>query len=373
MTATLEERARTWVEEHPPPRGAAAGSRTPRNADEEAEWRQWTIDLHAAGLAVPHWPAKWGGEGASTAEVRALTRVLRAAGAPLPLTDVAINLVAPAIMTAGTDQQQSALLPSIASGQAIWTQLFSEPGAGSDLAALRTRADPAGDGSWVVTGQKVWNTYAHVAEWGYLLARTGSVDERHRGLSMFVVPMSTPGIKISPIREITGDADFNEVFFDDVVLGPETLLGAPGSGWSISMGTLDAERRVVGGLVLGLEAEYHRIAEVLSGIDRPGQDFVVRLGRLVAAIDALVVVTAPDAGFPDGLEAAGKVLFSELNLELAQLGVDVAAAYPDETPAGWARRWNDNYAYARGYTISGGANEVLRNVLAQRGLGLPRI
>jgi len=372
MTGELQQRALAWIQQNQPPLGAGAGSRAPRSTDEETRWRRWTIDLHTAGLAVPHWPVRWGGEEASDPQMRELARVLRAAGAPLPLTDVAINLVAPAIMAEGTEQQQLSHLPAIASGSAIWTQLFSEPSAGSDLAALRTRAVQRADGAWVVTGQKVWNTYANIAEWGFLLARTGTIEERHRGLSMFLVPMNSPGVKIVPIREMTGDADFSEVFFDAVVLEPDAILGAPGLGWRISMGTLAAERLVVGGLVLGLEAEYQRVAQVLRSIASPDPELEARLAALIAEVDGLVWLTEPAVGLPAGLESAGKVLFSELNVELAQLSVDIAARYPSEVPVGLARRWNDNYAYSRGYTISGGANEVLRNVLAQRGLGFPR-
>lgn len=370
--ADLAGRARAWAAENPPPPGAGAGSRVPVDTEEESAWRAWTVGLHEAGLAVPHWPVAWGGEAAEPDQIRALTRVLRAAGMPLPLTSVAIDLVAPSVMSYGTSEQQQRHLTPIARGTGIWTQLFSEPGAGSDLAALRTRATPRSDGSWVVTGQKVWSTYAQIAEWGYLLARTGAQEERHRTLSMFLVPMGAAGITVRPITEMTGDADFNEVFFEDVVLDADALLGEVGQGWAISMGTLAAERLVVGGLVLGLEAEYQRLLQVVRSLAETPDDMLVELARTISEIDALVALTEPGASFPTGFESAGKVLFSELNLELAQLGMELSARYPDSVPPGWARRWADNYAYARGYTISGGASEVLRNVMAQRGLGLPR-
>lgn len=366
-------RAITWSNTNPPPVGAPSGSRTPRTQAELQQWTAWTRSLHDAGLAVLHWPARWGGADADPAAMREVTRVLRRAGQPLPLTDVSIHLVAPTIMRLGSPRQQEQHLPLIAAGAAVWTQLFSEPDSGSDLAALRTRAERSPTGGWIVNGQKVWNTYAHVAQWGYLLARTGAPDGRHRGLSMFLVPMDSPGIKVVPIKEITGDADFNEVFFNDVHLSDEALLGQVDEGWAIGMGTLDDERRVVGNLVIGLQAEAERLAAVLArlGASADGGD-VARFAVLQSGIDGLAQLAASDHGFGKDFDSAGKILFSELNLDLGRLCLDVAARHPSCVPPGWARRWSDNYAYARGYTISGGANELLRGVLAHRGLGLPR-
>jgi alkylation response protein AidB-like acyl-CoA dehydrogenase len=375
MTATRgaeswSARATAWIDDNPPPPGAGSGNRTPIDAAEEAAWRAWGARLHAAGLATMHWPGEYGGEDADVDEVRAVTRALRRAGAPLPLTDVAVNLVAPAIMQHGTPEQRQRLLPGIREGRSVWTQLFSEPGAGSDLASLRVRARREGDG-FVVDGQKVWNTYAHLAEYGYLLARTGEADSRHRGLTMFCVPMDAPGITVRPIVELSGHADFNEVFFDGVRLGEDAVLGQIDGGWGISMGTLSEERRVVGNLAIGLEADLERVTETVDAIGSRADRFTTDLALIGADVASLISLVESDA-LPSSLDGAGKILFSEINIALSQLGVDLAAAFPDEVPAGWARRWSDVYRYARGYTISGGANEILRNVIARRGLGLPR-
>jgi alkylation response protein AidB-like acyl-CoA dehydrogenase len=318
------------------------------------------------------WPSRWGGADATSSQILAVKRVLRAAGAPLPLTDVAINMVGPAIMAFGTPEQQQRHLPGIADGSVVWTQLFSEPNAGSDLATLRLRATAQGDGSWVLSGQKVWNTYAHVAQWGYLLARTGGVDERHRGLTMFLVPMDAPGVSIVPIREITGSADFNEVFFDDVRVPAGAVLGEVGKGWSVSMSTLADERAVVGGFVLSLEAESRRLASVLLELGAHATPFLPRLTEISAHTAALAAAIQDD-GVPAGMESLGKVEFSEINIALHQLALDVIAANPDGVPDGWQQRWADNYLYTRAYTISGGANEVLRGVMAKRGMELGRV
>jgi alkylation response protein AidB-like acyl-CoA dehydrogenase len=368
--AAWTARATRWADGHPPPPGAGSGNRTPADDAEETAWRLWGAQLHEAGLATPHWPAEWGGEDATAEEVRAVTRALRRAGAPLPLTDVAVNLVAPSILQHGTPEQKERFLPGIREGRSVWTQLFSEPGSGSDLASLSVRARRDGDG-FVIDGQKVWNTYAHLAEFGYLIARTGDAGSRHRGLTMFCIPMDAEGITVRPIVELSGHPDFNEVFFDGVRVGPAAVLGAVDGGWGISMGTLGEERRVVGNLSLGLEADLERVGTVMDAAGARGSGFAERFALIGAEVMSLTALVESDS-LPPVLEGAGKILFSELNIELTQLGVDLAAEFPDVVPAGWARRWNDSYRYTRGYTISGGANEILRNVIARRGLGLPR-
>jgi alkylation response protein AidB-like acyl-CoA dehydrogenase len=346
------------------------GSRTPRSHEEEQEWRAWTRDLHAAGLALPTWPLQWGGGGARDEEAQAVPEVLAVAGAPLPLTDIGINLVGPSLLMFGSEEQQRRHLPGIADGTVIWTQLFSEPDAGSDLAAVRCRAVLADNGRWIVDGQKVWSTYAHIADWGYLIARTGAREDRHRGLSAFLVPMDLDGISIRPIREMTGTHDFNEVFFDGCELPAESLLGQPGEGWRIALGLLAEERRVIGRLVAWLEAEIDRLACAVASFDETTARSVgTRLGTIAARASALGAMMRRES-LPAGGEAVVKIAFSEVNVELHQLALDVLALDPPGCPPGWAARWTDNYLYTRSYTISGGANEIMRNVVAKRVLEL---
>lgn len=361
-------RAASWITDNPPPLGAPPGSRTPKDAAEHREWTDWSRRLHAAGLAVTRWPREWGGAEATADEAWSVTEVLAAAGAPLPLSDIGINLVGPALMAAGNPEQKARHLPPIAAGTVVWAQLFSEPETGSDLAAVGTAARPDGE-DWVVTGQKVWNTYAHLADWGFLIARTGTREDRHRGLTAFLVPMDLPGIRVRPLREITGHADFNEVFLDDVRLGPEHVLGAPGEGWKVAMELLVDERHVIGRHVIGLSAELDRLVSVLDADAEPEAAFLV--GELCAsARGVLALAAAPD--LPAGAEIMAKIAFSELNIDVHQAAIDLVARGGEAVPAGWADRWMDGYLYTRGYTISGGANEVMRNVLAKRVLGLPR-
>jgi len=369
-TAVWVGRATEWSNEHPPPVGVAMGSRTPRSEHEEREWRDWTRDLHAAGLAVPTWPPEWGGGGAGDDEGHAAAEVLALAGAPLPLSDIGINLVGPSLLMFGTEEQKRRHLPGIADGSIIWSQLFSEPDAGSDLAAVRARARAGGDGQWIVDGQKVWSTYAHIADWGYLIARTGTQDERHRGLSAFLVPMHLEGISIRPIREMTGTYDFNEVFFDQCELPAESLLGQPGDGWRIALGLLAEERRVIGRLVAWLESEIDRVHIVVARLDETtARPLATRLGTIAARAGALGAMMRRES-LPPGAEAVVKIAFSEVNVDLHQLALDVLALDPPWCPPGWAARWTDNYLYTRSYTISGGANEIMRNVVAKRVLKL---
>ena len=362
----LSARALEWSNAHPPPPGAPSGSRTPHDDSEYRAWLKWTRDLHGAGLAVPHWPRQWGGIDADYVATRGVARILREAGAPLPLTDIGINLVGPALMQFGTEAQKREHLPKIASGEVIWTQLFSEPEAGSDLAALRTRAACNPDGTWAIKGQKVWSTYAHIADWGYLLTRTGPQDSRHRGLTMFLVPMSLPDVTIRPIREITGSDDFNEVFFDEVVVDQKHVLGEVDGGWGVTMGTLSEERRFTGELLLGLEADAYRLARTLDSLSAEHRDELARIIAQTAALTALIEAKTE----APGADSLIKIAFSELNVELQRLAVDVAACHPESVPAAWASRWSDNLLFARAYTISGGANELLRGVVARRALRL---
>jgi alkylation response protein AidB-like acyl-CoA dehydrogenase len=361
------ERALSWVEANPPPVGVPPGARTPPDAAAYPEWKDWCERFHASGLATLQWPAQWGGAGLDADEAAEVTEVLAAAAMPLSLSDVGINLVGPALMAFGTSEQQQRHLPPIRNGTACWAQLFSEPEAGSDLASLRTTAVPAGDG-WEVTGQKVWSTYAHIADWGFLLARTGTRAERHRGISAFLVPMDALGITVRPLREITGDADFNEVFLDSVYLDSQALVGGVGSGWRVAMDLLAVERQVTGRNIISLRAEMDRLAALLTV--EPTEDLALLAGELCADISAVLALgeTTPQ---PDGGAAMTKIAFSELNIAVHQAALDYVRDPAHEVAEGWARRWKDSYLYARAYTISGGANEVLRNVLAKRVLRLP--
>jgi alkylation response protein AidB-like acyl-CoA dehydrogenase len=296
-------------------------------------------------------------------------------------------LASQALIDFGTDEQRQRHLPQIRAGREKWCQLFSEPDAGSDLAALRTKAVLDGE-VYRVNGQKVWTTDGHWADYGYLLARTDQDAPKHKGISSFILDMSAPGVTVRPLRELTGTSDFNEVFFDDVEIPAHNMIGAPGQGWSIANATLAHERSNVGAIVVKLRLALESLTELARRMvvnDRPAleSDRVRdRLGQLSAEVDALSALTyANITRWMRGTErvhdaAMAKLMFSELNLDIATFAVELAGeagvvvdADPTTPDVG---RWQDEWLYARAFTIAGGSSEIMRNMIAERGLGLPR-
>jgi len=299
-------------------------------------------------------------------------------------------LASRALIDYGTDAQRRRHLPRIRAGRERWCQLFSEPGAGSDLASLRTKAvvSPDVSGVYVLNGQKVWTTDGHWAQFGYLLARTDAEAPKHKGISAFILDMSAPGVIVRPLRELTGTSDFNEVFFDDVEIPAENMIGMPGQGWAIANATLAHERSSVGATVVKLRLAVAALADLARAIaidGRPALDsdrVRDRIGMLAAQVEALSALTYANlTRWSRGAErmhdaAMAKLMFSEINLEIATFAVDLAGedgvlvvGDPDVPDAG---RWQDEWIYARAYTIAGGSSEIMRNLIAERGLGLPR-
>nr|PZN15692.1 MAG: acyl-CoA dehydrogenase [Mycolicibacterium hassiacum] len=296
-------------------------------------------------------------------------------------------LASHALIRFGTDAQKQRHLPAIRAGREKWCQLFSEPEAGSDLASLRTRAVRDGE-VYRVTGQKVWTTDGHWAQFGYLLARTDPDAPKHKGISAFILDMSTPGVTVRPLRELTGTSDFNEVFFDNVEVPAENMIGAPGQGWMIANVSLAHERSNVGAIVVRLRMGLEALTDLARRIRIDGRPAIesdrVReaLGRFAAEIEALSALTyANITRFTRGTErphdaAMAKLMFSELNLEMTTFAVDLAGEdgvlAEDDPNVPDGGRWQDEWLYARAFTIAGGSSEIMRNLIAERGLGLPR-
>jgi alkylation response protein AidB-like acyl-CoA dehydrogenase len=375
---------RQFIADNAPGHKTHTGVRAPDPADIPAI-RRWTAALYDAGYLGIDWPAQWGGrpdahpmEAFVVAEELARARVWSPIGAG--------SLAAGALIDFGSDAQRSYYLPRIRSGEDIWCQLFSEPGAGSDLASLQARAVREAD-HFVVSGQKVWTTNGQHADVGYLLARTDPDAKKHAGITAFAVDMRTPGIDVRPLREITGSADFNEVFLDEVRVPADNVIGEVNGGWRVATTSLVHERHQVGGSGVELVHMLSGLAD-LAAQPRAGatalEDDAVReeLGRLYAETLVNASLNAYTtarmiAGLDDPADApTNKVFFSELNLAMAEFGVrlqgtDGIVVEPDPAAVadGW---WQDAFLYARAYTIAGGANEVLRNLIAERSLGLPR-
>jgi alkylation response protein AidB-like acyl-CoA dehydrogenase len=354
------------------------GLRAPEHAGDVALLRDYTRALYDAGYVLDRFSAEPG----DPYEQRILEQELGAAGIPHVLGN---PLVSGALRHFGTDEQRAAYLPPMARGDHIWTQLFSEPDAGSDLTSLQTRASRDGD-DYVVVGQKVWSTWAQWSDFGYLLARTEPV-EGPPGISAFILDMRSPGVDVRPLREMTGTTDFNEVFFDEVRVPAANIIGAPGEGWRVAGASLAEERTSVGGAG-GANDPVRRLVDVARRHRRGGQpaiaDAAVRqqigdlaarariqrhLGQRMATKAAKGQITAADAPL-------AKIWFSELNLEIAEAalalqGARLMAVEGDEL-AFEDGRWQDAFLYARAWTIAGGSNEIMRNLIAERGLGLPR-
>jgi alkylation response protein AidB-like acyl-CoA dehydrogenase len=279
----------------------------------------------------------------------------------------------------GTPGQKARFLPGILSGTQMWCQGYSEPEAGSDLAAVRTRAELR-DREWHLNGQKVWTSLAHIADWCFVLARTDPEAERHRGLSCLLVPMHQPGVEIRPIVQITGTSEFNEVFFDDARADADAIVGAPGDGWRVAMGTLGVERGVSTlGQQLGFQREFESVLAEARGNGSIGDPDIAEriadawIGLQVMRITAESMLGAPP-GTAAGTEASiSKLLWATWHQRLGELAVDVAG--PSATLTGPDYALSDAqrlFLHTRADTIYGGSNEIQRNIIAERGLGLPR-
>jgi alkylation response protein AidB-like acyl-CoA dehydrogenase len=362
-----------------------AGTRAPE-AEDIPVLRSWTARLFEAGYVGADWPSEWGGVGTKDA-LRATVVGEEMARARVPTPIGAGLLAAAALIHCGRHDQQKRYLPRIRTGEDIWCQLFSEPSAGSDLASLSTRARRDGD-DFIVDGQKVWTTNGQHAQLGYLLARTNPDVPKHAGITAFILDMTSPGVDVRPLREITGTSDFNEVFFNGVRIPKDNVLGGVDEGWKVATTSLVEERSSVGtaGIVmLRAVRDAVMMARSLRRGSRPALDNdAVRqdIGRLYAAARVNVrlgqynLSRALSGEADPGDAPLAKVLYSESNLALTEFGLGLQGSDallteddPEAIAGGW---WQDAFLYSRALTIAGGTNEVLRNIIAERSLGLPR-
>jgi alkylation response protein AidB-like acyl-CoA dehydrogenase len=365
-----------------------AGFRSPADAAEDKVRRAWRAKLYAVGYLGADWPERFGGgrRGWSPVLDLIVSEEVARAGLP-PLTDQT-HLAAFALLRFGDPEQQERFLPRIRDGRETWCQLFSEPDAGSDLAAMRTVAEPLPGGGFRVEGQKVWSSNAAWAEFGFLLARTDTSVGRHRGISALIVPMDAPGLEIRPLREITGTEDFSEVFMQGVELGPEALLGVREDGWRVAMESLGAERSGIGAGGTRLRKMLDSMIALADAEEddgtRPADSDEVRqrIAEFAAQIEINnLLVQQRLARELRGAERPadvpiGKLVFSELNLAMAEYGMRLQGSRslltegdPEALQSG---RWQDEYLYARTFTVAGGASEIMRNIIAERALGMPR-
>ena len=349
--------------------------------------RAWQKRVFEAGWAGVAWPKEYGGRGATLMEQVIFTQEMARAGAP-PLANVlGLSLIGPTIVAYGTEAQKRRYLANILSGDEIWCQGFSEPNAGSDLAGLRTEARLEGD-HYVVNGQKVWNSYGWAADWCALVTRSEPGSQKHKGLSYLLVDMRSPGVEVRPLRQLTGESEFTELFFRDVKVPAENVLGKAGDGWNVALGTLAHERATLGfAAQIAMRRQLDRLVEVARGLKSNGdgatQDPLVRQKLAQSYVENEVlrlnhmraVSKIIQSGAPGAEGSILKIGWSEANQRFQALAQEILGPYAQLTGGDFAID-NGTYAYSylrtRGNTIEAGTSEVQRNIIGQHVLGLPK-
>ncbi|MFF5206356.1 acyl-CoA dehydrogenase family protein [Streptosporangium sp. NPDC000396] len=380
--SAFREEARSWLEEHlSGPFAHARGLGGPGREHEGHEVRlAWERLLGAAGWTCLGWPREYGGRDATLEEQVVFHEEYVRAAAPARVGHIGEGLIGPTILDHGTEEQKRRFLPPIQRGEELWCQGYSEPGAGSDLAGVQTKAVLSGD-EWVITGQKVWTSLAHLADWCFVIARTEPGSQRHRGLSYLLVPMDQEGVEIRPITQMTGTSEFNEVFFDGARTAAANILGAPGEGWRVAMATLGYER---GASTLGQQIGFQReFAKVVATAKRTGTaDDPVLRDRLVQSwlelqimrLNALRTMTSLSAGEPGPEVSIGKLYWSEWHRRLGELAQAVQGrqGLVADGPPYELNDLQRLYLFSRADTIYAGSSEIQRNIIAERTLGLPK-
>jgi alkylation response protein AidB-like acyl-CoA dehydrogenase len=384
--AEYRDRVRRHITEHAPAFAAREGRRAPENAEQESELRRWFATLFDAGFVGADWPVEHGGRADHhPLHDRVLSEELLRARAPRPVDQV--NLAAHVLLHFGSDEQKAALLPPIRRSEHVWCQLLSEPDAGSDIAAVRSRGVRQDDGSWVLDGQKTWITDGHWADMGLALIRTDPTSSRHHGLSVFIVPLATPGVEVRPIRTINEAIEVNEVFLDGVGVPAENLIGEAGQGWAIIMAGLDFERFGIGGNVILLELLIDDLVTVVRNATLEGRPAFEHEDIRQAVAELAVEVEVAKAFIDDHVErlvadaeqvgdgSIAKLSFAETYHRVAAYGAELSATVctvaADPVADEAKRRLRECWLWSRAYTVSGGSNEMMRNILAKRRLLLP--
>ena len=380
----FRKEVRQWLEQHLPDdlrgRGFAASR---ADVEEIKKLRAWQKTMHEAGYVGMDWPREFGGRAAPITEMVILYQEMARAESPQLVNRGGVSMLGPTLMKYGTPAQQHRFLPRILTADDLWCQGFSEPNAGSDLANLQTRAVRDGD-SFIVNGQKVWTSMGHVADWCFLLVRTDPQGPKHKGISFLLVDMKTPGITVRPLRQMTGESEFNETFFDNVRVPVENLVGKVNEGWSVAITTLAYERDLLTFIRhISLRNALHRLVKLVQA--RGGAaDPIMRqkiaqlwIGEQALALNGYRSLTRIITGGAPGPEGStSKLFWSQLDQDLAQTAAEVLGPYgqlargtdraPDEG------QWEFYASLAQASGIRAGTSEILRNILGERVLGLPK-
>lgn len=379
-TEKLREEFTLWLRDHRPPQ-LSERVELAEFVRVSSAWQQTLAKDRWVGV---HWPIEYGGRGLTLVEEAVIQEKLAEVNAPQLVNLFGLTMVGPVLIKHGRDEQKKRFLPKILSAEEIWCQGFSEPEAGSDLAALRTSAvkQKSKQGSnWCINGQKIWTSFAQYAQWCFLLIRTDNTVAKHKGLSYLLVPMTASGIDVRPLTQISGDQEFNEIFFDNVCTAEENIVGAPGDGWKIAISTLMYERVILTfARHLQSEGALRDIAEVFRS-RKPNSLELMRYGRLLAksmavralALSHLVGYSEQVSPGPEG--SLDKLFWSETFQEICQFALEIlgpAAVLTSGVGCVQNGLHQHRYLYSRGRTIAAGTSEIQRNIIAERVLGLPR-
>jgi len=376
------QKLRAWLEAHVPKEAP------PKDQDAEFAYRRaWQRELYAGGLVGINWPKEYGGQGATLIQQAIYAQEMARARAPQPANGLGISIVGPALMHHGTEEQKKRFIPKILNADEIWCQGFSEPNSGSDLASLQTKAVLDGD-DFVVNGQKIWTSMGQYADWCILLVRTDPSAPKHRGISFLLVDMQSPGITVRPLKQITGNSEFNETFFDNVRVPKQNLVGELNEGWRVAMTTLTYERGISSlATQVRIKQQLDTMVEYARTTRRNGhtlsQDPVFRQSLATAYIRVEIMVlnlyrgiTSRMRGQPPGPEASlDKLYWSEMDKWMQELGMELQGPYSQlmhDSKHAIPGDWQYSFLRSRAGTIYSGTSEIQKNIIGERVLGLPR-
>jgi alkylation response protein AidB-like acyl-CoA dehydrogenase len=391
LTYTPEDEAfrrqvRAWLTKNVPRRRRHTSAAELGDSERVRNAKAWQRKLHDAGYVAIGWPSAHGGRDASVTQQTILDEELVRARAPMLIGMMGVRMVGPTLIQYGSPEQQRRFLHKILTGEEIWCQGYSEPGAGSDLASLTTRAEVVGD-EFVVNGQKVWTSSAQFADWMFCLVRTDPAAPKHHGISYLLIDMKSPGITVRPLVQITGDAGFNEVFFEDVRVPRANLVGELNRGWHVANATLAHERNMLGATTRTQQL-FEGLLRVARTVERGGrpasQDPVIRqrLAELLLRVEAMKYhayrqLTDALRGRKPGIGASvNKLVNTELNHDIAAMAMEIMGSYgPLDRRAARAidrGAWPYDFLFTLGMIIGGGTSQIQKNIISERGLGMPR-
>jgi alkylation response protein AidB-like acyl-CoA dehydrogenase len=386
--AAFREKARKWLEQNAPKGIMDRGFALPIDPESVRILRDWQRRLYEAGYLGISWPSEYGGQGKTIVESAIFNEEMARVRAPAPLNELGLSMGAPTILEHGTEEQKRRFIRKILTCEEIWCQGFSEPASGSDLAGLQTRAVLEGD-EFIINGQKVWTSLGHLADWCMLLVRTDPQAPKHKGISYLLVDMHSRGVNVQPLKQMTGEAEFNQMFFDDVHVPRENLLGPLNGGWGVALTTLMNERATLSlATVMRFRNTFEDLAELARTVIREGtatmDGRVIRnqLAQFYIDVESMKYLAYRNfsrlrrGGTPGPEGSISKVLWSELNQRMNDFALALegprAALYEDSPHVVDGGRWQYGMLRSRGNTIEEGTSEIQRSIIAERLLGLPK-